>query len=65
MPPPVRRQARVTGARIAAMIATIQEKTFAKPYLTSGRGIVARTQRSTPEMNASVAVVKSSEQLSH
>ena len=40
--------------RIAAKIGTICEKTFAKPYLTNGRDIVARTWRSMPEMNASV-----------
>jgi hypothetical protein len=39
--------------KIAAKIGTTCERTFAKPYPTSARDTVARTQRNIPEMNVS------------
>jgi len=47
--------------RIAAKIATICEKIFAKLSLTSDRGMPAKMLQSTREMNASVGVGESSE----
>ena len=50
----VRLQARGISVRIDAKIATICEKTFARPYLSNDRDIVAKTRRSTLEMSANV-----------